>query len=370
MTNYCGYMGKVLLLDLTTRTAEEYPWSDRDRELYIGGKAMASKILYDNLTGAEDPFGPENLIVIATGPITGTGAPSSNRFDVSSLSPLTGITASSNCGGNFGHYLKKAGLDALIVRGRCDTPTWVEIENDTIRFHDASGLWGMRVSETQEEMQKALDESHEKKVKCGMVVIGPAGENLVRYASVMSGERAAGRAGMGAVFGSKNLKGITATGKAMAKIYNQEKTAEQRKKWIQYVRSHPITGDRLPRMGTASLMTPMQEHSALMTHNAAEGTFEGYDKINGEAMEAYQEGNNGCLTCPIRCSRRVPHDGRFIKGPELETLGLFGSQLPTISSRSASGTMRSMSSAWTRSPAAARSPGRWRQTSADFGTAA
>ena len=327
MTNYCGYMGRVLMLDLSTRTAKDYPWSDRDREQYIGGKAMASKILYDNLTGTEDPLGPENIVVIATGPITGTGAPSSNRFDISALSPLTGITASSNCGGNFGHYLKKAGFDALILRGACDAPTWVEIEENEIRFHDAAPYWGMRVTEVQDALQKALDAGHEKKVKCGMVVIGPAGENLVRYASVMSGERAAGRAGMGAVFGSKNLKGITVTGKHMAKVFDQEKTNAQRKKWIQYVRSHPITGDRLPRMGTASLLTPMQQHSALMTHNAAEGTFEGYEKISGEAMEAYQEGNNGCLTCPIRCSRRVPHEGRFIKGPELETLGLFGSQL-------------------------------------------
>ena len=111
MTNYCGYMGKVLLLDLAARTTENYIWTDLDREKYIGGKAMASKILYDNLTGAEKPFDSENLIVIATGPLTGTGAPSSNRFDISSLSPLTGITSSSNCGGNFGLYLKKAGLD-------------------------------------------------------------------------------------------------------------------------------------------------------------------------------------------------------------------------------------------------------------------
>ena len=130
MTNYCGYMGKVVLLDLDAKTTTEYPWSDRDRELYIGGKAMASKVLYDNLTGTEDPFGPENLIVISTGPLTGIGAPSSNRFDISALSPLTGITTSSNCGGNFGHYLKKAGMDALIIRGRCESPTWIEIEND------------------------------------------------------------------------------------------------------------------------------------------------------------------------------------------------------------------------------------------------
>ena len=118
MTNYYGYMGKVLLLDLSARKVENYIWTDLERELYIGGKAMASKILYDNLTGKETAFDPENLIVIATGPLTGTGAPSSNRFDISSLSPLTGITSSSNCGGNFGHYLKKAGLDALIIRDR------------------------------------------------------------------------------------------------------------------------------------------------------------------------------------------------------------------------------------------------------------
>ena len=99
MTNYCGYMGKVQMLDLSARRATDYIWTDEARERYIGGKAMASKILYDNLTGKETPFGEDNLIVIATGPLTGTGAPSSNRFDISSLSPLTEITSSSNCGG-------------------------------------------------------------------------------------------------------------------------------------------------------------------------------------------------------------------------------------------------------------------------------
>lgn len=143
MTTYCGYMGKVLLLDLNTRTASPYIWTDRDREKYIGGKAMASKILYDTLTGQETPFGEDNLIVIATGPLTGTGAPSSNRFDISSLSPLTGITSSSNCGGNFGLFLKKAGMDALIIRGKCSAPTWVEIDNGDFIFHDASELWGL-----------------------------------------------------------------------------------------------------------------------------------------------------------------------------------------------------------------------------------
>ncbi|MBQ9719204.1 MAG: aldehyde ferredoxin oxidoreductase family protein, partial [Oscillospiraceae bacterium] len=328
MTNYCGYMGKVLLLDLSTQKVSHYVWTDRDREKYIGGKAMASKILYDNLTGKETPFGEENLIVIATGPLTGTGAPSSNRFDVSSLSPLTGITSSSNCGGNFGHYLKKAGLDALIIRGKCEAPTWVEIDNGEFIFHDARECWGMKVTETQEALQKELTAAHGKPVRCGMVVIGPAGENLVRYASVMSGERTAGRAGMGAVFGSKNLKAITAAGDAVPGIYDKEKAAEHHKKWVQYIRSHPLTGDQLPKLGTAGLVSSMQVRGLLSTRNYAKGQFADFEAVSGEALaEELNLSNNGCLSCPIRCSRRVPVDGTNVKGPELETLGLLGGNI-------------------------------------------
>ena len=328
MTNYCGYMGRVLLLDLCTQRAENYIWTDLDREKYIGGKAMASKILYDNLSGNETAFDPENLIVIATGPLTGTGAPSSNRFDISSLSPLTGITASSNCGGNFGHYLKKAGLDALIVRGKCEKPTWVEIENGEFRFHDAAELWGLKVSEAQNELQRALNAFHGRSVRCGMVAIGPAGENLVRYASVMSGERAAGRAGMGAVFGSKNLKAITAAGDAIPSVYDKDKAAAHRRRWVQAIRSHPLTGEQLPKLGTAGLVSSMQVHGLLSTRNYAKGQFEGFEAVSGEALaEELNLSNNGCLSCPIRCSRRVPVDGKTVKGPELETLGLLGGNI-------------------------------------------
>ena len=328
MTNYCGYMGKVVLLDLGTRKAENYIWTDRDREKYIGGKAMASKILYDNLTGEESAFDPGNLIVIATGPLTGTGAPSSNRFDISSLSPLTGITASSNCGGNFGHYLKKAGFDALILRGRSETPVWLEIENGEFLFHDADALWEMKVSQTQEALQRDLDAAHGGSLRCGMVVIGPAGENLVRYASVMSGERAAGRAGMGAVFGSKNLKAITAAGDVIASVYDKEKAAGHHKRWVASIRSHPLTGGQLPRLGTAGLVSSMQMHGLLSTRNFAGGQFEEFEAVSGEALaEELNLGNNGCLSCPIRCSRRVPADGKKVKGPELETLVLLGGNI-------------------------------------------
>ena len=328
MTKYCGYMGRTVLLDLCTKRVADYYWSDLAREKYIGGKAMASKILYDNLTGKETPFSKENLIVIATGPLTGTGVPSSNRFDISSLSPLTGITCSSNCGGNFGHFLKKAGLDALVIKGKCETPTWIEITNEKILFHSAENLWGMKVSETQHVLESALEKEHGKPIRCGIVTIGPAGENLVRYASVMSGERAAGRGGIGAVFGSKNLKAVVAYGDSVPSVYDKEKTAKLNKTWVQSIRSHSFTGEQLPKLGTAGLVSPMQMHGLLSTHNYAKGTFDGFESVSGEALaEELNISNNGCLSCPIRCSRRVPVGGKTVKGPELETLGLLGGNI-------------------------------------------
>lgn len=153
---YGGYMGRVVLYDLSTQTAEEYPWTDEDRELWIGGKIMAAKILNDNLTGKEKAFSEENLIVISTGPLTGTGAPSSSRFNMSTLSPQTGFIASSNCGGRFGYYLKKAGIDALIIKGRCEKPSWLEIDNGKFTLHEAGDLWGMKTGEAQEALRKKL----------------------------------------------------------------------------------------------------------------------------------------------------------------------------------------------------------------------
>ena len=137
-TSLGGYMGKVALVDLTTGAVSEYPWTDEQRMLFIGGKIMAAKILCDNLTGAEQAFSEKNLIVVTTGPLTGTGAPSSGRFNLSTISPQTGYITSSNCGGSFGYYLKRAGLDALILKGRCPERSWLVIENDRFTFRSAT----------------------------------------------------------------------------------------------------------------------------------------------------------------------------------------------------------------------------------------
>ena len=140
-TEYGGYMGKILLIDLTTETTEEYPFTDQQRRETLGGKALAYRILADQVTGKESAFSEENLLILSTGPFTGTGAPGSIRFDITALSPKTGLPSSSNCGGSFGLYLKKAGYDALILSGRCNAHRWLEICQDQIRFHDADDLW-------------------------------------------------------------------------------------------------------------------------------------------------------------------------------------------------------------------------------------
>ena len=141
-TKYGGYMGKILQIDLTMETAKEYPFTDQQRKETLGGKMLADHILSSKLTGRERPFFEENLAIFSTGPLTGTGVPSSVRFDITTLSPKTGLPMSSNCGSRFGLYLKKAGYDALILSGRCKTHRRLEIREDQIRFHDAHALWG------------------------------------------------------------------------------------------------------------------------------------------------------------------------------------------------------------------------------------
>ena len=326
-TRFGGYMGRVVLVDLTRRTTEEYPWTDEDREKYIGGKIMAAKVLSDHLTGQEKPFSEENWIVVSTGPLTGTGAPSSGRFDLSCISPQTGILTSSNCGGSFGYHLKKAGIDALILKGRCEKHTWLEIDNGVFTFHDADedGLWGLKVTEGQEKLESLLVERWGARRAFGQLMIGPGGENLVLYSAVLSGERAAGRTGVGAVFGWKNLKAVAVTGAHEVRVFDPEKNEKWNQKWFQYLRRHPLTGNQLPRMGTAGLVSAMQMRGMLATRNYSAGRYDDFELVNGETLaEEHNIVNKGCLTCPIKCARTVDVKGRQVKGPELETLVLLG----------------------------------------------
>ena len=324
-SKYGGYMGRVLQINLSTGDVTDYPWTDKDRELYIGGKTMAAKILYDTLTGRENAYSEENPLIISTGPLTGTGAPSSSRFNISSLSPQTGFISSSNCGGTFGYHLKRAGIDALIITGRREERTWIEIDNGSVTFHNADDLWGTRVTECQRLLAEKMSSKRGCDIKFGKLCIGPAGENLVRYSAVISDERAAGRTGMGAVLGWKNVKAIAVCGNHDIPVHDLSATKKWCQKWFRYLRNHPLTGNQLPRMGTAGLVSSMQMRGLLATKNYIEGRFEHFHKVNGETLaEEYNIVNKGCLSCPIKCARTVTVEGEDVKGPELETLGLLG----------------------------------------------
>ncbi len=318
MTEYCGYMGKVLFVDLTDRTWREFPWTDKDRERTLGGKIMAADILLHHITPEMKAFDADNWLVVSTGPLTGCGCPNTSRFNISTISPLTNILTSSNCGGDFGLSLKRAGYDAVIFSGKSEQPVTVHIEEDAVTFESAEALWGLTTGEAQE---KLLDYP-------GRLVIGPAGENKVLYACVFSNERTAGRGGVGAVFGDKKLKAVTARGTKLPKIFNEEKLRELNIKWTKLLHTHPLTGRQLPKLGSAGLVAPMQAHSILATKNFSAGRFDGFEKISGEELaENHLVSNGACTGCVIRCARRVMVDGKVVKGPELETLGLLGANI-------------------------------------------
>lgn len=315
MTNYKGYMGKVLFVDLTEKTYKEFPWTDEDRKRTVGGKIMAADILLNHIRPGMKAFDEDNWLVITTGPLTRCKSPSSTRFNISTVSPLTGILTSSNCGGSFGRRLKKAGWDAMIITGKAQELTWIEIDEDVITFHEVPEMKGLHTSPAQ----KALPPN------TGKLVIGPAGESKVSYACVFSGERTAGRGGVGAVFGDKNLKAVTAKGTKEPEIYDQERLDKINEQWKKTLLKHPITGAQLSKLGTAGLVAPMQAHRILATKNFSDGRFDSFEKVSGEELaEKHLIKNGGCYSCPMKCERRVRYEGKNIKGPELETLGLLG----------------------------------------------
>ncbi len=316
-SKYKAYAGKVLDIDLTSGSIGEYPLSDRDRELFVGGRYLSTKILWDELKPGIDPLSPENVLIIMTGPLTGTGAPSSSRYDISAKSPLTGAIGHSNSGGNFGLHLKKAGFDAIVIRGKAEKPVYIEIDNDKVEIKDAQALWGKNTHEAQVMLGKG-----------GTVVIGPAGEHLVKYASAVSQERSHGRCGMGAVMGSKNLKGLVARGTKKLEVAEPEKLKEHYKKWVTMLQKHPATGDMAPRYGTAVFLEALSKGNALPTKNFSRGSYEEARKLGGYRLaDEFLVKNFGCVTCPIRCGRVVNIDGKEVKGPEYEILCLLGTNM-------------------------------------------
>ena len=312
-----GFAGKIARIDLTSGAASDFIQPREELLRYIGGKGLAARIIYDAFSSKVDAFSDENLIVISTSPLNGSSAPCSSRFNVSTISPLTGLLVSSNCGGDFGLNLKRAGYDALVISGKSPGKVYIRVTEEKIEILDAAEMWGKSTSEAQAMMGRG-----------GKLVIGIAGENLVRYAGLASQERAAGRGGVGAVFGYKQLKGIVAEGKVQLSLPDNGKIKKFNKKWIEALKKHVITGQQLPKLGTSALVGIMQRNGQLATKNYAGGRYDKFDNISGETLrEKHLVKNKGCTTCPIQCGRVVSHGGREMKGPELETIGLLGANL-------------------------------------------
>lgn len=304
-----------LRVDLTTGTMEEFPISGEYFRKYVGGKCLAARLLLDLTPAGLDALDPRCALIINTGPLNGTGAPSSSRFNMTFKNVMTGGIASSNCGGQFGVLLKKAGYDGLIITGRAREPSVLSVVDGQGALAPAGELWGLDMEQTQAKLPAHY----------GKLVIGPAGEHMVRYASASSGERMAGRCGTGAVLGSKNLKAILAYGTRELHPEEPERYYKFIRKWVRFIKKHPMTGQSLPRYGSAGLVNKANASWALPTHNFKYGHDEQADAVSGETLaETELVRNSGCVSCPIRCERRVKVKGKEVKGPEYETLGFFG----------------------------------------------
>lgn len=309
---------KYLIIDLSSGEVADYPISEEMYIKYVGGKSLGSRLLFELLPPRVDPLSPDNIIIINTSPMNGTGAASTSRFNISFKNVLTGGIASSNSGGKFGVMLKAAGYDGIILKGKAAYPSYIEIADGDISIKNAEHLWGMDTEKAQEQFEPYW----------GKLVIGPAGENLVRYASAVSGERVAGRCGAGAVLGAKKIKAIIAFGTKRVDVYDKQKFDEYNKKYINLLRNHPITGDALPKYGSAGFLKNTDSSHSLPTKNFQMGQFEHASEISGEALaDTSLTRNSGCTSCPIRCERRVMVNGKEVKGPEYETVGLFGANI-------------------------------------------
>lgn len=309
---------RYALVDLSRSEISGYKISNENYERYLGGKALAARILYDEMKPGIDPLSPKNVMIVNVGPLTGTGAPATSRFNVTFKNVLTGGIASSNCGGLLGIRLRRGGYEGLVVKGAADSPVILEVKDGEIRIRDAGKLWGLDTYQTQDRLSPGL----------AALVIGPAGENLVRYACAVSGERIAGRCGVGAVMGSKRLKAIVASGNMEIPIYAKKEYGEFCRGWFQRIAAHPVTTSMLGKYGTGYLVDECSTAGILPTRNFSRGTFEGASKISGKVLtEEHMVRRSGCAGCPIRCERRVMVEGKEVRGPEFETIGLMGSNI-------------------------------------------
>ncbi|MCF6240843.1 MAG: aldehyde ferredoxin oxidoreductase family protein, partial [Bacteroidales bacterium] len=322
MKKIIGTSNRLLEIDLSKQNIKVTKIDTKDRELYLGGKGLGLKILYDRMKPGIDPLSEDNIIAFMMGVFIGTGAPCTGRWDAVTKSPLTGIMVSSSCGGPFGTALKTAGYDGMLLSGKADKPVYIRIDDKGASIEDASELWGKDTDETQEYFNLSR--------KDGAMVIGLAGENLVKYANVKSGHRFLGRGGIGAVLGSKNVKAVVAFG-GQYKIIpkNEEDFKKLRKKANKFINNNHMTADAYRNYGTASHVNACNKSGILPVNNFQDGSSDKALQISGEMYRVKHNSKfSSCQSCTILCGHKGTFEGeKILQFPEYETVGLMGSNL-------------------------------------------
>ncbi len=317
-----GWMNKIVEINLSTGKQKTLIIDDDVRRKFIGGRGLALKLYTDMCSVDIDAFDEDNALILLTGPLTGI-IQTAGRYQVTSRSPLTGTIMDSSSGGFFGANLKKAGFDGLVITGKADKPVYLKITEEGIEIKSAEHIWGKNTHETM----KMLHDTSSSNIS--VACIGPAGENLVPFASIMNDkDRAAGRGGMGAVMGSKNLKAITAFGEKEVSVSDPEGLKKIISTINTLIDKNPVTGKSLQLLGTAGLVNVINAFGMFPTENFKRGVFNDAEGISGEKIaETICTGRSACFKCPIACGRKTKTENREGEGPEYETIWAFGAQL-------------------------------------------
>jgi len=331
MTIRSGYFKKHLAVDLTGGQAELRDLDDAFLAKYIGGRGFAAKLIWDNLVAHDfriDPLGPENLLAIAPGPLTGTYLPSSGKNSFAAISPATGIYGDSSMGGTFGIELRQTGIDALSIVGRAPEISFLFIDNGEASIVAMPELAGKSCLEA-EGLIKARLGTHQVHV----ATIGIGGENLVRFACVNADwSRNAGRTGIGAVMGSKNLKAVVVRGSRDLPVYDIKALTAEADKAYAYMKGHKFF-KFWQQQGLMNVMEYANEKGILPTHNFKDGTFARIGQINGKAMlDGFKIGDSACFACAMCCGnvclvKQGKYVGTVTEGPEYESCAMLGSNL-------------------------------------------
>lgn len=319
-----GHQNRILRINLTTRQVhQEHPGEAFFRQ-YLGGEGLISYYLYRELRPGIDPLGPDNKVVFAAGPLTGTPFIGGGRNSVGAKSPLTGAFGSADAGGFFGAEMRRAGYDAVIVEGKADHPVYIAIKDEQVEIKDARHLWGKLSGEVQTAIQQEMGDTLVR-----VAQIGVAGENQVRFANVINDlTHFYGRSGIGAVMGSKNLRAIAVRGNRLPELADRKQMIELNQ-WMSEHWQEMAGG--LHDLGTTGIVLGLNASGGLPTRNFREGTFESAESISGQLMrDTILVEREGCYACPIRCKRVVQAEKPYnidptYGGPEYETLASLGS---------------------------------------------